>query len=275
MKNLLIDYRIGLIGCGAMGTAIIQGIINNKTAKPEQITVFDIDQSKTDELKKTCRVTTAPGAASLCSGVDIIILAVKPADYGSLLSETASAIAEKHLLISVAAGISSSYIEELLSPKKTRVIRMMPNTPCLIGQGAIACSAGSYADEQDLSMAGEITAGLGLTVTVKEKYMDAVTGLSGSGPAYIYLIIEALIDGGISAGLDRETATALVLRTVTGAGEMLIRTGKHPAELKSMVTSPAGTTMAGLQVMEDNALRGTIIRAVEAAVRRAGELSES
>jgi pyrroline-5-carboxylate reductase len=220
-------------------------------------------------------VTTGPtaDAAWLLAAADVIVLAVKPQQAGNALAQLRGFVTDKHLIVSVAAGVSTAAIAEGLTGGG-RIVRVMPNTPCLIGQGASAFSAGRGATDDDCNLVDRLLGSVGRAFRVDEKLLDAVTGLSGSGPAFVYLMIEALSDGGVLAGLPRDTAMALAAQTVAGAAAMVLETGEHPGVLKDRVASPAGTTIAGLAVLEDAGVRGALVRAVEAAARRAVELGK-
>lgn len=265
------QVNTGFIGCGAMGSAIIKGIINNNIISPENIWGYDLSRDKTENLKNNFGINIASNYAELCENSKQIFLAVKPADFKTVMREIKAFINKDHTVISIAAGISTAFMESVLG-EYTRIIRLMPNTPCLIGEGVIAVSPGKYALNDDVDKVERMVRSLGHTLVVKEKHMNAVTALSGSGPAYAYLFMEALVDGGVSAGLDRRTATELAAQTLSGAAKMVQTTGKTLPELKYSVTSPGGTTIAALNILEENAFRGTVINAVAGAVRRAKEL---
>jgi len=201
---------------------------------------------------------------------DLVLLAVKPQMMGQVLQGLAQAV-EKQLVISIAAGIPTYYIETRF-PRPVRVVRVMPNTPALVLEGASALCAGAHATADDLALARTIFEAVGRAVVLDETAMDAVTGLSGSGPAYIFVVIEALADAGVRVGLSRDVAQLLAAQTVLGSARMVLETGKHPAVLKDMVASPGGTTIAGLHALEAGALRATLLDAVEAAAERSREL---
>jgi pyrroline-5-carboxylate reductase len=210
---------------------------------------------------------------SAVKDADIIILAVKPQNMAKTLQEISSAVDKSKLVISIAAGITTKFVEKSLS-KGIRVVRVMPNTPALVGEGAAAVAAGCNAKAGDVKITRAIFNAVGMSVEVKEKLMDAVTGLSGSGPAYFFLIIEALMEAGLKTGLSRDLSKKLAVQTMLGAARLCLESDKEPAELREMVTSPNGTTFAGLKVMEDRKLRSVIIAAVEAAAKRSRELAK-
>ncbi|NMA91992.1 MAG: pyrroline-5-carboxylate reductase [Firmicutes bacterium] len=264
--------QTGLVGCGVMGSALAQGMIKGKKLKPGSLWLYDRYEESMVRLAKELGARPTSDIEELCQNCELIFLAVKPQDMAAVLGELKKHLKSRRLLVSVAAGITTGYLEGRL-PEGSKLVRLMPNTPCLIGEGAIALSPGSAVLREDIDLVKELLEPLGVTVEVQENLMDAVTGLSGSGPAYIYLVLEAMIDGGVEAGLNREAATRLAVQTVIGAAKMVQITGRHPAELKNAVTSPAGTTSAALWVLEEAATRGNFIAAVVEAARRAGEMA--
>jgi pyrroline-5-carboxylate reductase len=213
----------------------------------------------------------AASAALLAKDVDVIILAVKPQQMAAVLSELRPAIKPHHLLISIAAGVRIATLSKGLG-ENVRIVRVMPNTPCLVGQSASGYCLGPAATAADGVLVGQLLGAVGRAFAVDEKLLDAVTGLSGSGPAFVYTVIEALSDGGVRMGLPRDVALSLAAQTVLGSAEMVLQTGEHPAVLKDRVTSPGGTTIAGLQALETGGLRAALMAAVEAATRRSIEL---
>ncbi|KAA0257316.1 pyrroline-5-carboxylate reductase [Deferribacter autotrophicus] len=264
--------KIGFIGAGNMATALIKGILKSGLVPPEDIYASDINIEKLDALRNEYGINTIfKDNVKLVSNVDIVVLAVKPQIIDRILKEIDHAVDESKLIISIAAGISTDYIERTVG-KELRVIRSMPNTPALVLQGATAICSGIHATEEDIKLAYEIFKAVGLVVIVDETQLDAVTGLSGSGPAYIFMIIEALSDAGVKMGLSREVALKLSAQTVLGSAKLLLETGMHPGRLKDMVTSPGGTAIAGLHTLEQGGLRTTLINAVEAATNRSIEL---
>lgn len=268
---MLKGKKIGVIGGGKMGGVLISGIISRKLISAGNIAVSDTVTERLEDLRKTYGVYTTDDNKKVTKLSDIIILAVKPQNMSEVIEDISSAFHQSKLIISIAAGISTKFIEGLLK-KKARVIRVMPNTPALIGEGAAALTCGAHATDEDLDMACHIFESVGITVNVKEELMDAVTGLSGSGPAYGFLIIEALTDAGVNLGLSRDTALKLSAQTIMGAAKLCLTGNRHPAELKDMVTSPGGTTIAGLKALEEGKLRATLMAAVEAAASRSREL---
>lgn len=264
--------KLGVIGCGKMGTALVEGAVRAGVTKSADITGCDPFPAARDAFVKSTGATIAEDATGVAAASEVILLATKPQDIAGALSEIAGAAAGKPLLvISIAAGVTLAALENA-APENIRIIRAMPNTPALVGKGAAGYCLGSRATAEDATVAEALLGAVGVSVKVPEKLMDAVTGLSGSGPAYIYLVIEALADGGVKAGLPRADAIRLAAQTVAGAAAMVLETGEHPAVLKDMVTSPGGTTIAGLAELEKAGVRSGFIGAVDAATRRSAEL---
>lgn len=265
--------KLGIIGCGKMGTALVEGMIRSGAVDAADVTGVDPYQGARDHFAQTTGARVEADVSAL-AGCEVILLCTKPLDVRTALSSVSEANAGKPLLvISIAAGVTISALEASVS-ENIRIVRAMPNTPALVGKGAAGYCLGSRASGEDAETARRVLGAVGLAVEVPERLMDAVTGLSGSGPAYVYLIIEALADGGVCAGLARADALRLAAQTVFGASAMVIETGEHPAVLKDMVTSPGGTTIAGLAELERHGLRSALIEAVGAATRRAAELGK-
>lgn len=241
---------------------------------PENITLFDTDQEKASQLaaKVGAGARVSDSVTNAVAGVDLILLAVKPAVVSQVLNSLTQTIQPNQLVLSIAAGIRLDTMEMHVAAG-VPIVRAMPNTPCLVGEGATAVCLGTNATQDHLKIALSLFSAVGLTVEVTERLMDAVTGVSGSGPAYVYLMIEALTDGGVKAGLTRATARALAAQTVMGSAKMVLETGEHPMQLKDNVTTPGGTTIAGVAALERGGFRIAVIDAVEAAAKRAGELS--
>ncbi|MFC1552770.1 pyrroline-5-carboxylate reductase [Candidatus Latescibacterota bacterium] len=254
---------LGIIGFGNMGSAIVGGLIQSKVYMPSDIHVYDLDSAKIAKAKKDGHFIHT-SITELGDSSDVIIIAVKQALAGL---EGRSGI---ELIISVAAGISTAAIES--GAGDIPVIRVMPNTPCMVGAGAIVISRGKNAGDKHVKKAKTIMEATGLAVELPEKQMDAVTGLSGSGPAYVALMIEAMADGGVKMGLPRETALILAAQTVYGTAIMILEKNIHPSAMKEMVTSPGGTTIEGIAALEAGAFRSTVMEAVEAAALRSKEL---
>jgi len=269
---MLRDKKIAVIGGGTMGSIIAEGLVARKSVTSSDIIITDIDPARLEHIRSVMGLQAASDSISTAKNADIIIIAVKPQNMAATLQEIATVIDKSKLIISIAAGIRSEFIEGHLKPK-SRVTRVMPNTPALIGEGAAAIAKGSFATAADVKITRHIFDHIGITVEVEEKLMDAITGLSGSGPAYCFVIIEALTDAGVQMGLSRNVAAKLAAQTMLGAAKLCLKGDKHPAQLKDMVTSPAGTTAAGLKALEDGKIRATLLSAVEAATKRSKELA--
>lgn len=265
---------LGFVGAGAMGQALLRGLLAAETFAPTDLSVFDADCALTQKAAEQFGVVPAPSLKALAGQAKVLLLAVKPHFIPGVLEELREVLSSEHTLISVAAGIKTEQIESYFS-WPIPVVRVMPNTPALVGEAASAICLGAHADESHREKARHIFAAVGLTVDVEEKLMDAVTGLSGSGPAYVYLFIEALSDAGVKMGLTREVSTRLAAQTVLGGAKMVLDTGLHPGELKDNVTSPGGTTIAALHALESRAFRAAVYDAVEASANRSRELSGS
>jgi pyrroline-5-carboxylate reductase len=271
---MLNQQKIGFIGGGNMGEALIKGLIGSGAAKPGNITCSDIHEERIHFLQKQYGINVYTNNIDVIRNSQIIIYAVKPQIMAMVLKESAGHLDGSKLVISVAAGISISAFD-MLTDKQLRLIRVMPNVPALIGEGATAVTAGPHADKEDIQTAMQIFKAIGKCVYIKEEHlMDAVTGLSGSGPAYLFVIIEALSDAGVKMGLTRQDALLLAAQTVLGSAKLLLETGNHPGQLKDMVTSPAGTTIAGLHALEKSGIRAGLINAVEAATERSRALGD-
>jgi pyrroline-5-carboxylate reductase len=268
-----IEGTIGFIGTGNMAEALIRGLLHAGVVTAEQVIGSEPRPERCDEMKEKYGVTLTPDNLSVAQRADILILSVKPQVMSKVLDEIGPHVQKKALVISIAAGVPIASIEAKLP--KIRVVRTMPNTPALVDAGATAIAAGGHATPEDIQAAKRIFDSVGITVILDESQLDAVTGLSGSGPAYMFLIIEALSDAGVKVGLSRYNALALAAQTVLGSAKLLIETKQHPGQLKDMVTSPGGTAIAGLHTLEQGGLRTTLINAVEAATKRSRELGEA
>jgi pyrroline-5-carboxylate reductase len=267
------DKTLGFIGGGNMAAALVKGLLHSKVVPPEQIIVSDVKDDRLQMLREKHGIRTTTDNHELVRDADVVVLSVKPQVIDKVLGAIGTEIRPEQLVISVAAGVPVSAMEDRL-PDGARVVRTMPNTPATVDAGATAIAAGTHATENDLEIAHELFAAVGRVVTLDESLLDAVTGLSGSGPAYVMLMIEALADGGVKVGLHRDTALLLAAQTVYGSAKLLLETGEHPGRLKDMVTSPGGTAIAGLHTLESGGLRRTLIDAVEAATTRAAALGE-
>lgn len=264
---------IGFIGAGNMAEAMIRGLLRGSEFASGQVSASGPREERMRELESAYGIRAAtdnhvPAAA------DIVVLSVKPQIMSKVLDEVGSTIRNDALVISIAAGVPVATIQARLA-SGTRVVRAMPNTPALVDAGATAIAGGEHARESDLADAKRIFDSIGLTVILDESALDAVTGLSGSGPAYVFLILEALSDAGVKVGLSRRTAQLLAAQTVLGSAKLLLETNEHPGRLKDMVTSPGGTAITGLHTLEHGGVRTTLMNAVEAATRRSRELGEA
>lgn len=264
--------KVAVIGGGKMGSILARGMIDRKVLSAKDITVTDIDPARLDYLRSTLNLQVLTDNKKAVKDADIIVLAVKPQSFAETLKEIRPVATPSKLFISIAAGVKTDFIEKALL-KKPRVLRVMPNVNAVAGEGASAVARGHFAKKDDVQYALAITGAVGLAVEVDEKLMDVVTGLSGSGPAYCFLMIEALADAGVQLGLTRNLAETLAAQTMLGSARLCLTGKEHPAQLKNMVTSPGGTTAAGLKVLEEGKLRATLMNAVEAAAKRAKELA--
>ncbi|MGQ9611006.1 MAG: pyrroline-5-carboxylate reductase [bacterium] len=266
------NEKIGFIGIGNMGEALLRGVIDSSLFSPDSILASDINKEKLNFLSKELGINAIENNCELVRKSDIILFALKPDIINKVLSEVSSELRKPKWCISIAAGISISMIEEKL-PEGLAIVRVMPNTPAMVREGMSAISLGRYANEEHLDKAKQIFQAVGKVIVVQEKYMDIVTALSGSGPAFIFLIIESLIDAGVQLGLSRSDASIMAVQTVLGSSKMLIDTQEHPAILKNKVTSPGGTTAVGLYELEKGGVRASIINAVSAAANRSKQIS--
>jgi len=257
-----------------MGTALIQGAIRAGVVAAGDVVGCDPYEKSREAFALATGATVTATVAEVAAACEVILLCTKPLDVAGALADAAKMAAdEPRLVISIAAGVTLAALEAAAA-ENFRVIRAMPNTPALVGQGAAGYCLGTRASAADGAVAQSLLGAVGLAVEVPERLMDAVTGLSGSGPAYIYLVIEAMADGGVRAGIPRADAIRLAAQTVLGSAAMVLETGEHPAVLKDMVTSPGGTTIAGLAALERHGLRSALIEAVTAAAQRATELGK-
>jgi len=265
---------IGFLGAGKMAGALARGFIRAGLVSPRQIIASDPLENARRAFVKAVGAKTTASNADAVKFASVLILAVKPDQVGAVLAELRGHFTKRHLLISIAAGVPLAKLESALDAG-SRAIRVMPNTPALVGAAAIAFALGKAARPQDGELAHKLFSAVGVAFQLKETLLDAVTGLSGSGPAYVYLFIEGLSDGGVAAGLPRDVATKLAAQTVLGGAKMVLETGQHPGVLKDMVTSPGGTTIEGLHELEKGKLRGVVISAVRAAAEKSKKLGQS
>jgi len=271
---MLQEKKIGFIGSGNMGEALISGLVLSKAAKPENIICSDIAEDLLKDIQNKYNVITTTDNIEVAKKSEIVIFATKPQILGSVLKETAGALDQSKLIISIAAGVPLAAIASGLQ-KELRLIRVMPNICAFVKESATAIAAGEFASEEDVAQARAIFDSVGKTVFIQENIlMDAFTGLSGSGPAYIFTIIDAMADGGVKMGLSRKDSLFLSTQTVLGAATLLLESQEHPGQLKDRVASPGGTAIAGIHTLERGGLRNTMINAVESATKRSKELGD-
>jgi pyrroline-5-carboxylate reductase len=262
---------IGFIGAGNMGEALIRGLVGGKVVRPSGLWISEPDAARRTRLVKEYRVRAAADNAELARRCDVVVLAVKPHFMAEVLAGIAPALDRRTLVVSIAAGITLATMEASLT---ARLVRTMPNTPALVGEGATAIAWGRGVTAADKALVGKLFGSVGTTVEIPEGLMDAVTGLSGSGPAYVFTVIQALADGGVQAGLPRATSLQLAAQTVLGAAQMVLATGAHPLQLRDQVASPGGTTIRGIAELEERGVSGAFMAAVRAAAARSKELAE-
>jgi pyrroline-5-carboxylate reductase len=271
----MLATTIGMIGAGRMATALARGFIETGVVEASSISASDPSASAREAFSgDVAGVTVCDDNTAVVKSADVLILAVKPQLMNAVLAEICRAVAPKTLVVSIAAGITIERLAAGLPPTQ-RIVRVMPNTPCLIGRGASCFSVGQHATRTDAENVSTLLAAVGAAFEVPESQLDAVTGLSGSGPAFVYSMIEALADGGVKAGLPPKLAAELAARTVAGAAEMVLQTGETPAVLRDRVTSPNGTTQAGLKVLGERKFQDAVVAAVNAATRRSAELGSA
>jgi pyrroline-5-carboxylate reductase len=266
--------KIAFLGAGNMAEALVKGLLAAGTASADEIVCAEPRAERREELRRRHGVAVTASNVDAVRQAHILVLSVKPQILDALLEEIAPAVDPSKLVVSIAAGVPIAAMARRLGPA-ARIVRTMPNTPALVGEGATALSRGPHATDADLGQAVALFEAVGTAVVVEEHLLDAVTGLSGSGPAFVFLAIEALADGGVKAGLPRHVALVLAAQTVVGAGRLVLETGDHPGKLKDQVTSPAGTTIAGVHALEAAGFRAALMAAVEAATRRSRELGEA
>jgi pyrroline-5-carboxylate reductase len=265
---------IGFLGAGKMATALAKGFVKAGLVSGKQIIASDLYEGARTAFAQEVGAMVTASNVEVVKFAQVLILAVKPDQVAGVLAEIRGTFGSEHLLVSIAAGLPLAKLESGLSAT-ARVIRVMPNTPALVGASASAFAIGNSATSADAALVQKLLSAVGVAFQVKESLLDAVTGLSGSGPAYVYLFIEALSDGGVAAGLPRDVATKLAAQTVLGAAKMVLETGQHPGALKDQVTSPGGTTIEGLHELEKGKLRGTVMSAVRAAAEKSKKLGQS
>ena len=263
--------KIAVLGAGKIGQTLVAGILDAKVAAKQDVMVVTKHKETLDQVKKRFQVKGTLSCADACAFADVVLIAVKPQSIREVLAAVDAVMTPRKLVITTVASVPTTAVEEALGAG-IPVIRTMPNTPCLIRRGMTAIAPGRHVKKADLDVAEKIFGALGRTVVLDEKHMNAVTGLSGSGPAFMYIVVEALAEGGVKVGLPRNVATLLAAQTMMGAGAMVLETGEHPSLLKDAVTTPAGCTIDGILELEDGGLRVTLIKTVVKATQRAAEL---
>jgi pyrroline-5-carboxylate reductase len=271
---MALGKKIAFLGSGNMAEALLKGLLAARSAAATDVVCAEPRPERRADLEKRYGVAVTASNLEAVSRADLLVISVKPQVVDALLQEIGPAVDAGKLVVSIAAGVPIAALAQKLRPG-ARIIRTMPNTPALVGAGATALARGGAATDADLRLAVTLFEAVGKAVVVDEHLLDAVTGLSGSGPAFVYLAIEALADGGVKAGLPRDVALTLAAQTVAGAARMVLETGEHPGRLKDQVTSPGGTTIAGVAALEAAGFRGALIAAVDAAARRSRELGEA
>ncbi|MCP4578669.1 MAG: pyrroline-5-carboxylate reductase [Deltaproteobacteria bacterium] len=274
INNALGDKSLGFIGAGNMAEAMIRGIIQNQVVLPDRILASDLSGERREYISRTFGMETVEENRSLVDQSNVIFLAVKPQAVPQVLKDMASDMGPEKLLVSIVAGVPIKTLSSGL-PKTPRIVRTMPNTPMTVMEGAMAIASDSPALPEDLETVETLFRPLGSTVRIEEKLIDAVTGLSGSGPAYVFMILEALADGGVKMGLPRDVAETLAAQTLMGSAKLFLETRQNPGQLKCMVTSPGGTTIAGIHELEKGGIRASLMSAVESATERSIELGKS
>ncbi|MBI1729317.1 pyrroline-5-carboxylate reductase [Candidatus Acetothermia bacterium] len=275
---MLQDKKITVIGLGKIGGTLASSLICSGTVKSEYVKGTTAHPESAANASQKFGFEVCANNANAVQGSDIVVLSVKPQNMGKVLNEIREVLEPHQLIITLAAAVRTRYVEEQLGTSAkvsaVPVVRAMPNTPCLVGQGMTVLCPGRHASREQIELAREVFSAVGLVEVIdNEDLMDAVTGLSGSGPAYGYIIIESLAEGGVKVGLPRDLATRLAAQTMLGAAQMVIETGEHPAKLKDAVTTPAGTTVDGIMELEDGGLRVALIKAVSKATQKSKELS--
>ncbi len=271
MKRAMGKEKVAFLGLGKMGEILLQALLKKNVLSPKNTVATVRHPERAQKLSQELGISVTTDNRQAAQQSDLVLLCVKPQTVREVTEEIAAELTPDKQLISIAASVPTHYIEEILD-SEVPVVRAMPNTPCVIGCGMTGLCKGKFADESHLDIAQTLFDSVGLTVTVDEKRMDAVTGLSASGPAFVFIILESLAEGGVKVGLPRDVATLLAAQTVQGAARMVLETGQHPALLKDAVTTPAGCTVDGILELEEGKLRVTLIKAVVKATERAKEL---
>ena len=261
------QHTIGFIGCGNMAQAMIRGMVFNHAASPESVIVSDADSAKAHGFAKSLGIRAAGSNSDVAKESDILFLAVKPQIYPAVIEEIRNDVMPSAVIVTIAAGQSIDVTEQRFG-RPIKLIRAMPNTPAMVGEGVLAACRGEHVTDEEWGFGMKLLSCMGMAEEMPERLMDAVTGLSGSSPAFVFLFLEALADAGVRGGLPRVTAQRFAAQTVLGSAKLALETGKHPGELKDMVTSPAGTTIEGVAALEKNAFRSAVMEAVEAAIQK-------
>lgn len=267
---MLNNLHYGFIGGGAMAESIIKGLLHAQLTAADMITVYDTNISRNTYLQRLFAINTAANGQVVAAEADVLILAVKPNYIGAVAGSIAEVLRPETIIVSIAAGVPLAFLEDQLP--NNPVVRVMPNTPVAVGEGMSAIALGRLADKNHGDIVSNVFQAVGKAAIIQEDAMDAVTGLSGSGPGYAFVLIDALADAGVRAGLGRQMAITLASQTLLGAAKMVIETGEHPAKLRDMVTSPGGTTIAGIHILEQRGVRAALSDAVMAAVDRSREM---
>jgi pyrroline-5-carboxylate reductase len=268
-----VSRRICVLGAGKAGEALVAGLLSSGWAKAEDVVATARRQERLDELAERYGIETTRANADAVKGAQVVVIAVKPQDIETLLAEIGSALEPSQTVLSIAAAIPTALIERHVGDT-VPVVRAMPNTPVTVHEGMAGISAGAHAGEAELALAEEVLGSVGRSVRVDEAYMDAVTAVSGSGPAYFALLAESMIEAGILLGLSREVSTDLVVQTMLGTAKLLRDEKMHPVELREMVTSPGGTTISAIRELEQAGVRAAFLNAIQAAMKRSRELAE-
>ncbi len=266
------NNNIGLIGCGAMGSALAKGIVQKVDIDPSSVYLYDINSERLEELVAELKTAGNGSLDELVTKCRVVFICVKPQDIESLLYSIRDKVQQGQIFASIAAGITINFIESCLPPE-SKIIRLMPNTPCILGEGTIAISTGDNVAPEERDQIIRILKSMGKTIRIPEYLMDAATGLSGTGPAYVFLFIETMIDAGVAVGFRRDVASEMVIQNIIGSARMLQENNRqHPAELRNSVTSPAGTTTAAMHVLEESGFRSCLLKSVIAATNQAEKL---
>jgi len=268
-----LNKAIGIIGCGNMGRGILEGILSKGLLESDKVFIFDKDLSKTAEMKERLGVNVSLNSSELMKDADVVVLAVKPNIYKPVLEEIKGSVRKDQIIVTIAAGINLAFVEDVLGQDK-RIVRTMPNTPALVGEGMTAVVPGNGSGQEDLKTVVEIFKGIGKVEVVPEYLIDAVIGISGSAPAYVYMFIEAMADGAVLGGMPRDKAYRFASQAVLGSAKMVLESGMHPGELKDMVCSPGGTTIEAVKSLEKNGFRGVVMDAVEACMEKSIKMSK-